>query len=102
MCGEELGKNSDGDRYAYRRISTKKHRTTTLEVDCATSMPVDRQRKGEKPPEDSDEVISGTHPRRSERYKASKRRGERDSPPHHNRPKEGEYTLENLHSDRHK
>lgn len=65
-------------------------------------MPVDRQRKGKKLPEDSDEGSSGTRSHRLERYKPSKRREERDSPPHHVRPKEREYTLERHRSDRHK
>jgi len=79
-----------------------KHQTTPLAADCATSTIVDRQRKGKKTLEDSDEGSRGTHPRHSEQYEPSKRRGERDSPPHHNRPKEGEYTLERRRSDLHK
>jgi len=65
-------------------------------------MLVNRHRKGKKPPEDSDEGSNGTHPRRSERYKPSKHHGEEDSPPRHDRPKEGDYSPVRRHSNRHK
>jgi len=61
----------------------RKRWTTPLAVDNATSMSVNRQRKGKKPLEDLYEGSSGTHPRRSERYKPSKCHEEKDSPSHH-------------------